>query len=202
MGKGQKGNYKHRQKQKQLACIALAVTLVIIIIVLAVLYFSLFKPKDPKVQVPTMQLLSLYPAGYPSAITSVNLTLILQVSMYNPNRATFYVQDGSTACLYYYGAQVGFAAVPPASIPAQSFITLSVGLTVEGSTPLQGPSLYGDVSSGILQISTSVTIMGKVTTLHIFSHHSNVVSKCNINVSLNIRGIESYTCQRSFSLDT
>lgn len=196
--KGEKGDLK---RQKQLACIALTVILVIIIIVLLVLYFTIYKPKDPKVQVPTMQLPSLYPAGYPSTITSVNLTLILQISMYNPNKATFYVQDGSTACLYYYGALLGFTALPTGAIPAQSFITLSVGLTVQGSTPLQGSYLYGAVSSGILQISTSVTIMGKVTTLNIFSHHSNVVSKCNINVSLNTRSIESYTCQKSFSLD-
>ncbi|KAH7302499.1 hypothetical protein KP509_23G075500 [Ceratopteris richardii] len=149
-----------------------------------------------------MQLLSLYPAGYPSSVTSVNLTLVLQVSMYNPNRANFHVQDGSTACLYYYGAQVGFAGLPTGTIPSESFVTLSIPLTVQGTAPLQGPQLYGDVSSGILHVTTAVTVYGKVTTLNIFTHHASVVSKCSIDVSLNSRGIESYTCQRSFSLET
>ncbi|MCO5612499.1 hypothetical protein L7F22_066767 [Adiantum nelumboides] len=202
MGKGGKGDYKRKQKVKKLACLALTVFLVIVIIILAVLYFSLFKPKDPRVQVPTMQLLSLYSAGYPTTISSANLTLVLQVAMYNPNRATFHVQDGSTACLYYYGAQVGFVSLPTGSIPSQSFVTLSIPLTVQGSAPLQGAQFYGDVSSGILQVSTAVTVFGRVTTLNIFTHHASVVSKCNINVSLNARGIVSYTCQRSFPLDT
>lgn len=202
MGKGGKGSYKDKQKVKKLVCIGITVFLVIVIIILAVLYFSLFKPKDPRVQVPTMQLLSLYSAGYPAAITSANLTLLLQVSMYNPNRAPFHVRDGSTACLYYYGAQVGFVTVPTGSIPSQSFVTLAISLTVQGTAPLHGVPLYGDVASGILEVSTSVTIFGKVTTLNIFTHHASVVSKCNINVSLNARGIVSYTCQRSFSLDT
>lgn len=201
MGKGQKGHSDdRRKKRKQAACILCTIILVIVIIVLAVLYFSLFKPKDPTVQVPTMQLISLYPSGYSVSITSVNISLILQVSMYNPNRATFYVQDGSTACLYYYGTQVGYAPVPPGSLPSQSYATVSVGLTVQGPTPLQGSYLSADVASGILQVSTSVTIIGKVTTLNIFSHNSDVISKCYINVSFNARGIEAYTCQKSYSL--
>lgn len=96
---------------------------------------------------------------------------------------------------------MGFAPVPPGSIPSQSCSTVSVSLTVQGPTPLQGSSLYADVASGILQVSTSVTILGQVTTLNIFSHHSDVVSKCGVNVSLLIRGIESYTCQSSYSID-
>lgn len=197
-----KGSCHKKQQQKQMICIACTIILVIIIIVLAVLYFVVFRPKDPNIQVPTMQLLSLYPVGYPVATTSANLTLNLQVSMYNPNKATFYVQDGGIACLFYYGTQVGFTPVPTGSVPGESFSTFSVPLTVQGSAPLQGPNLIADISDGILQVSTSVTIVGKVTTLNLFTHHSDVVSKCNVNVSFNVRGIEAYTCQRSYSLDT
>ncbi|MCO5570485.1 hypothetical protein L7F22_024207 [Adiantum nelumboides] len=148
-----------------------------------------------------MQLLALYPVGYPLAITTANLTLNLQVSIYNPNKARFIVQGGGIACLYYYGAQVGFTPVPTGSIPSESFSTISIPLTVQGSAPLQGTSLQSDVADGILQVSTSVTIMGKVTTLNLFTHHADVVSKCNVAVSFNARGIVSYTCQRSFSIN-
>lgn len=200
MGKGGKGSCQKKKQQKKIACVACTVILIIIIIILIVLYVAVFRPKDPRVQVPTMQLLSLYPVGYPLAITSANLTLNLQVSIYNPNRATFIVQDGGIACLYYYGVQVGFTPIPTGSIPAESFSTISVPLTVQGA-PLQGSNLVADVADGILQVSTSVTIVGKVTTLNLFTHHADVVSKCNINVSFNVRGIESYTCQKSFSID-
>ena len=200
MGKGGKGD-GDKKKTKQVACLACTALLVGILILLAILYFAVFQPKDPKIQVPTMQLLSLYPSGYPAATTSVNLTLNLQVSMYNPNRGTFIVEDGGVSCLYYYGSQVGFTPVPTGSIPAQSFSTVSIPLTVQGSAPLRGPNLVGDVQDGILEVTTTVTIMGKVTTLNLFTRHSNVVSKCNVNVSLNARGIMAYTCQKSYTLD-
>ncbi|KAH7438340.1 hypothetical protein KP509_04G010700 [Ceratopteris richardii] len=148
-----------------------------------------------------MQLLSLYPIGYPLPISTANLTLNLQVSIYNPNKGTFIVQDGGIACLYYNGAQVGFTPVPTGFIPAESFSTISIPLTVQGSAPLQGLYLQADIVDGILQVSTTVTIVGKVTTLNLFTHHADVVSKCNINVSFNSRGIQSYTCQHSFSID-
>ncbi|MCO5597360.1 hypothetical protein L7F22_051436 [Adiantum nelumboides] len=202
MGKGAKASYKHRQRQKQVACMVVLALLVAVVALLAVLYFTNFRPKDPKVEVPTMQLLSLYTAGYPAAITSANLTLNLQLSLHNPNKAPFYLLGGSSASLLYYGAAVGSTSLPPVTILAQSSTALSAALTVDGPTPLGGPHMYADVASSLLQVSTSVTILGKVTTLNIFSHHSKVVSNCDVSVSLDVRGIEAFTCQKAMSRDT
>lgn len=182
---------------------AMLAVLVAVIAVLAVLYFTTYRPKDPRVEVPTVQLLSLYTAGYPASVTSVNLTLILQISIHNPNKAPFYMQDGSTASLIYYDSTVGSARLPPGTILDQSSAILSAALSIGGPSPLlTGPQLVADVASGILHTSISVTILGKVTTLSIFSHHSKVLCICDISISLAIRGIESYACQRSNSINS
>ncbi|KAI5068880.1 hypothetical protein GOP47_0017225 [Adiantum capillus-veneris] len=202
MGKGGKGSYKHRQKQKQMACMVVLALLVAVVALLAVLYFTNFRPRDPKVEVPTMQLLSLYTAGYPATVTSANLTLNLQLSLHNPNRAPFYLLGDSAASLLYYGSAVGSTPLPPATVLARSSIALSAAVTVEGPTPLGGPHIYADVASAALEVSTSVAIVGKVTTLNMFSHHAKVVSNCNVSISLSVRGIESFTCQKAVSVDT
>ena len=136
--------------------------------------------------------------------------------MYNPNRADFFVDAGSTACLYYNDQQVGFTPIPPTSIPAQSFSTASIALSSSAPiTPLLNSNSYGpntpynpyngvNPQVQVLPLNTSVTIMGHVTTGSLFSHHSDLVSKCCISVALTsaVRPfIQSYTCERSYSLD-
>lgn len=200
MGKGSKGYCERRKQRQQAACILCTIILVIIIIILIVLYFALYKPKDPRIQVPIMQLAYLYPSGYPTALTSLNVTLRLQVSMFNPNRGTFHINENSTACLYYQGIQVGLASFPPGSIPPQAFSTIMVPLTVEDPGPLQGSYASITASSGLLQVSTSVTIIGRVTTLNIFHHDTDAICKCNVYISFSSRGIQAYTCDKSYSL--
>ena len=225
---------KSKKEKKQAGCILCTVLLLGIIILLLILYFSLFRPRDPKVQVPTMQLISLTQTGGGAAGVGGNpnrggggiiqsVTLNLQVSMYNPNRADFFVDAGSTACLYYNEQQVGFTPIPPTSIPAQSFSTASIALS--SSAPISpllssssnnnnnnnyGPNSPYDSYNGVnpqvqlLPLNTSVTILGHVTTGSLFSHHSDLVSKCCITIALTsaVRPfIQSYTCERSYSLD-
>lgn len=198
MGKGEHCNKKKKERQ-QAACILCTLILVGLLILLLILYFTLFQPKDPKVQVPTMQLLSFNTQGNPTTISSVSFSLTLQISMYNPNRADFTIEDGSTACLYYQGLQIGFTSIPSGTISAQSFSTASVVLSV--ANPIE---LNTGLAAGVLPVTTSVTIIGHVTTANIFSHHSDVVSKCKVIVSMNYPSrayIESYSCDKSFSIN-
>lgn len=198
MCEGNKASCKRRKKQQQAACVCCTITLVLILIIILILYFSVFKPSDPNVQVPMMQLLEItLPANQ-----SLSFNLDLQIAVYNPNHAAFYIEAGSTACVYYHGYQAGFTSISPSFIPSQSSSTFSVTLVAQASSPLQGIDyLNSDVASGTLPVTTSVTIMGEVTTLGTFSHHSDVVSKCNVYISVNYRAIQSYNCQSSYSLD-
>ncbi|KAI5078974.1 hypothetical protein GOP47_0006645 [Adiantum capillus-veneris] len=204
-----------KRERQHTACIVCTFLLVGFLLLLLILYFSLFKPKDPRVQVPTMQLLSYSPL---SNNIGASLSLNLQVTMYNPNRADFIIQDGSTACLYYNNQQVGFTPIPRATIPAQSFSTTSVRLSSSTPLPLipdayiapggtvndNGMPGMPEAAANVLPISTSVTIVGQVTTVDLFSHHSDVVSKCKVALSVGTSGsasIQSYSCQSSYSLD-
>ncbi|KAH7365838.1 hypothetical protein KP509_18G048500 [Ceratopteris richardii] len=204
MGKGGKGSYKHRQKRKQAVCAVALALLVGVVTLLAVLYFTDFRPRDPRVDVMDVQLLSLDapPAasptgGYPPV--SANLTLFLKLSLHNPNRASFHMQDGGSLSLVFHGTAVGSIPLQGgAVIPARSTKDFSVQLT---ATEQGGPHIYADAASSIVHVTSSVAIVGKVTTLSIFSHRSKVVSNCDINVSLIIRGIVSYSCQKNISLD-
>eukprot|EP00250_Pteridium_aquilinum_P008909 c18300_g2_i1 orf=222-800(-) len=185
----------HKKEKQQRACILCTLLLVGILILLLILYFTVFKPKDPRVQVPTMQLLSYTAQG-----GSASLSLNLQVSMYNPNRGDFIIEEGSTACLYYQNQQVGFTPIPTGTIPSQSFSSSTISLSSSSVIQLQD---YYAGSASVLPVTTSVTLIGHVTTANLFSHHSDVVSKCKVALSLSPPRsyIQSYTCQRSYSLD-
>ncbi|KAH7278455.1 hypothetical protein KP509_38G042000 [Ceratopteris richardii] len=203
-----------KKEKKHKACILCTLFLLGLLLLLITLYFALFKPRDPRIQVPTMQL-----AGFSTVqgASAASISLSLQVSMYNPNRADFIIQQGSTACLYYQDQQVGFASIAAGTIiPAQSFSTTSVSVSSSSPIPLAQSSGSGysgsssgylmndpaSSSAGLLPLTTSVTISGEVTTASLFSHHSDVVSKCKLWLSFGSSRayIQSYTCQSSYSL--
>ncbi|MCO5586012.1 hypothetical protein L7F22_039949 [Adiantum nelumboides] len=195
---------EHKRQRQHTTCIVCTFLLVGLLLLLLILYFALFKPKDPRVQVPSMQLLSY---SIVNGGAGSSLSLNLQVSLYNPNRGEFVVQEGSSACLYYEKEQVGFSPIPEAIIPALSFSTTSVRLS--SSSPIPDAAVddnYGDTlpTANVLPIATSVAIVGHATTVNLFSHHSNVVAKCKIGISLASSGsasVQSYSCQSSYSLD-
>ena len=101
---GRRGHCRREDEEwRQAACLLCTAMLVALIIVLIVLYFAVWKPRDPQLQLPTMQLLSLKTVrsgpgstasdALAAAVRVENVSLNLQVVLYNPNRGVFWVSE-------------------------------------------------------------------------------------------------------------
>ena len=237
---GRRGHCRREDGEwRQAACLLCTAMLVALIIVLIVLYFAVWKPRDPQLQLPTMQLLSLKTVrsgpgstasdALAAAVRVENVSLNLQVVLYNPNRGVFWVSEGSGACLYYSNRQIGFTPIWSESVPAQSLGTSTV--IVEAATPFiittgasQPPPTNNPTSSSspsyssqllppppptaspAFQLTSAVTIVGHVSTANgLFSHHAYIISKCHITIcfgdgsGLLAPFIHSYYCDRTYS---
>eukprot|EP00249_Psilotum_nudum_P005733 c19157_g1_i2 orf=942-1562(+) len=199
MGASQKGKSDHRSKQKKLAWVLCIAVVVIIIVIAAVIYYALFKPRDPRIAVQFVQLQSIYFGGFPETINTLNVTLVLGVWVHNPNRATFYFTN-NRAFLYFYGAEVGFTSIASGSIDSQLSKDLSVSLTVDAPNYIGGPFLKADVEAGMIPLTTGLSLAGHVTTLGIFSHYGSTASLCTVNISLVMHNIIDYTCAYDVSI--
>lgn len=166
---------------------------VIVLLILAIsLYFAVFQPKNFGVRVQRVRVNSLTFGGYPQ-INFVNVSLNLLVSVKNPNQATLYYSP-TTAYLYHRGAEVGQASISEGELQGKETQDLSIDLTTQAYNLMEGASLYVDLASNALLLTTYTVISGHVTVLGVFAHDAAIATNCTVDISFSTRNIQGYDC--------
>ncbi|TKY71039.1 hypothetical protein E2542_SST07334 [Spatholobus suberectus] len=125
------------------SCFVATVFLILLLMVAFIVYFTVFKPQDPKIAVSAVQIPS-----FSATNGNANFTFSQYASVRNPNRGTFSHYDSSLQLLYY-GRQVGFMFVPAGKIDAGRTQYMAATFTVQsfplgtGPTPVSGPAMWG-----------------------------------------------------------
>ncbi|KAJ0960159.1 hypothetical protein J5N97_002055 [Dioscorea zingiberensis] len=89
------------------SCFVAAAFLILLISTVAIVFFILFRPRDPTISVSAVQL----PGGFSGGNGTVSFTFSQYAAVRNPNRDAFSHYD-STLQLVYGGSQVGFMFIP------------------------------------------------------------------------------------------
>lgn len=174
------------KKKRYIQCCGCVVALFLILaVVVLVLFFTVFRIHDPKIRMNsvTIQRLELLPNG--SLRTDVNVTLLADVSVKNPNVATFKF-DNSTTLIYYGGSVVGEAIHLRGKAKARRTLRRNVTVVIIPDNIMDVPSLSSDINSGELNISSYTHISGRVKILNIIK--KNVVVKLNCSMTYRISG--------------
>ncbi|KAJ9148000.1 hypothetical protein P3X46_030099 [Hevea brasiliensis] len=156
--------------------------LLILAVTVLVLFFTVFHIKDPVVRMNTLTLdlePLLLPNGSFSFRTDANVTLLADISLKNPNFASFKFNNGTTTVLYG-GTVVGEARTPSEKAKARRTIHMNVTVNMIPEKILEVASWVKDAISGSLTVSTSTVIDGKVKILNIIKKHLAVEVNCTI----------------------
>ncbi|CAA6669215.1 unnamed protein product [Spirodela intermedia] len=179
-------------------CIAVAVaaTLVAIALVFVVLGFTVFRPRHAIATINSF-FLGVVQAGNSSfgIGVDVNATLLVDLSVTNPNRASFSYPRGGTAELFYRGNVAGVAAIPPGAIGARETLRMNVTLTVLAGRFIADSNVYSDILSGSLAVNTFTRIAGKVTVLGLLKLRTVAYTTCDVVVNVTSRSISSTSCK-------
>ncbi|XWS48869.1 hypothetical protein CRYUN_Cryun13aG0113500 [Craigia yunnanensis] len=174
------------KKRKYIQCCGCIAALFLIqAVVVLVLFFTVFRIQDPKIRMNsvTIQRLELLSNG--SLRTDVNVTLLADVSVKNPNVATFKFNN-STTLIYYGGMMVGKGIHLQGKAKARRTLRRNVTVEIVTEKILAVPSLMIDITSGALNISTYTRISGRVKILNIIK--KNVVVKFNCSMTYRLSG--------------
>ena len=179
--------------------LCLLVTLAVVIfllVLLLVLALTVFRARHAVTTVNSVRLASLN-AGLdlPNLSVDLNVTLILDITVYNPNHVSFSYPDGGTAELYYRSKLVGDAVIPGGEIGAKGTETIDVVLTVLGGRLIGDASVYADVIAGSVDLTTYTTISGKVAIFGVFKHHVVSYTTCDVTVNIQNRTVENSNCR-------
>ncbi|XP_043706709.1 uncharacterized protein LOC122656288 [Telopea speciosissima] len=184
-----------RSRRKSWLCLAWIFGFLLLVVVLVVILVStVFKPKHPVTAINSINVKGLKVSLGPALRVDLNLTLNLDISVKNPNRAGF-KYGNSSALLYYRGEVVGEAAIPPGNISPEGTAEMNTTVTVLADRLLYDSNFYSDVISGTLAFSTYTIISGRVNILNLFKHHLVSYTSCNVTVNLSNRSVNDSECR-------
>ncbi|KAA8520025.1 hypothetical protein F0562_014301 [Nyssa sinensis] len=148
-------------------------------LVAVVLFFTILKPKNPKVITQAVTLESIR-WGIP---LQLNVSLGVEVTVDNPNYGSFKYEN-STVYISYRGSIVAEAPITEDTIPAHR--KHDVGTTVEIMADKLIPDAHfrEDFAAGCLNFTSSTTLHGKATVLKLFKIKATTYSICDVSLFL------------------
>ena len=181
--------FHHRKYIKCCGCVTALI--LILAVTLLVLGFTVFWIKDPVIKMNSIKL------GGGSAVRSgTNLTLVADVSVKNPNVASFKFSNATTS-ITYNDTVIGQAWTPPGKVKARRTLRMNVTVEIIPDKILALSRLWGDVvSSRSINISSCTRIRGRVKILKIIKKHVVVKMNCSMTVNVTSREILAQSCKR------
>ncbi|KAI3698111.1 hypothetical protein L6452_31223 [Arctium lappa] len=172
----------------KIICAVTAILLIIIIITAVTLYYTLFKPKQPKITTQSVTLDSF--SQNLGDITDLNVTLGILVTINNPNYGGF-KYGNSTTYLTYRGDLVAEAPITEDSIPARGRHDVSMTVLVIGKRLITNPDFSKDLGTKVLNFTSTTTLKGKAIVLKVFKKKATTYSSCDISINIHYNNATS-----------
>ncbi|KAG8477456.1 hypothetical protein CXB51_029957 [Gossypium anomalum] len=180
---------KVRRKKLIRCCACIAAFFIILAVVIIVLIFTVFRVKDPIIKLNAVSLTNLDLINGSIPTTGSNISLIADVSVKNPNIASFKYSN-TTTTLYYYGTEVGDARGPGGTAKARRTIQMNITVDIMTDRVLASPNLTADLTSGTLTMISYSRIGGRVNMLNIIKKHVTVMMNCTVTVNITSQAIQ------------
>ncbi|XP_009786304.1 uncharacterized protein LOC107771828 [Nicotiana tabacum] len=194
----------HKKKRRRRRCIkccgcCIAGVLVLVVIML-VLGFTVFRVHSPSIRLNSVKIDGLsYLRSSSTLQPNVNLTVSADVSVKNPNAASFKFNKATTS-LFYHDVVVGEGLTPPGTAKARRTLPINVTVEVMVEKILSIPRLGNDLKSGEVSLSIYTRINGRVNILNIIKKSAEMKMSCKMTVDLKSQDVRDIDCNRIVSL--
>ncbi|KAJ6811928.1 uncharacterized protein M6B38_151410 [Iris pallida] len=160
-------------------------TVLVLGLVLLILSFTVLKVKDPTLTMNNMYVDRLAPGlGTWEHPLSLNATFTFDVSLRNPNVASFAYEDSATE-FYYLGQMVGVAYAPDGEVGARRTARMNATLDVMLDRVLQTNATASVVDGDALNLTSFTDIRGRVDVAGIYKRDIEVMLNCSMTLDLN-----------------
>lgn len=168
-------------------------------VVILILIFTVFRVKDPIIKLNGVTITKLELINNTIPKPGTNMSLTADVSVKNPNVASFKYTN-TTTTLYYQGKTVGEARGPPGRAKARRTMKMNITVVIITDQLISSPSLRNEVSSGLLTMNSFSKISGRVKIMSIIKKHVIVKMNCTMTVNITSQAIQKIKCKRKVSL--
>jgi hypothetical protein len=169
-----------RNKAALLCCGVVVALLVVVAVVFVALYFTVFRPRPPRVvakavrtEVSTLDILRFPPV--------INITVNVDVTVTNPNYASFRYGDVVTV-VRYHGDGVGQTVMPAGEIGARATETVGVKVEVDTVRVWVNPHFPMEAFQGVLPFESNTEVVGKAVVMGRFKIRASSEVACMVDV--------------------
>lgn len=177
-------------------CGCTSAVLVILGVILLVLFLTVFKVKDPKINLKNVTIMGLQGVDPTNLVPNTNLTIIADVSVKNPNIASFKYKNATTE-IYYENVLIGEAHIPQGNAKAKKTIEMKVTTNFLLDKISSVPRLAGDLTTGTLTLITKTSIRGRVEIIEIVKKTVGVKMDCSSTFNIANQSVQDQKCTKS-----
>ncbi|MCO5570574.1 hypothetical protein L7F22_024299 [Adiantum nelumboides] len=191
----------HKRRPCACCCLIFSCLILIVAIIIVILAFTVFKPKKAEVTVEKMELLNFKASLGGSGLIpspSVNITLAIDISLYNPNKASIKYSN-TTAMVYYYDDQVAIVGIPAGAIGSDASTTISTTFVMLADQLVSNSHLVNDFLAGSLPFTAKTKISGRVKVLFI-KRHVDITTQCRVVISVTNASVSNTDCENKVHL--
>ncbi|XP_062188830.1 uncharacterized protein LOC133892108 [Phragmites australis] len=167
-----------RRKPVLICCGVLVAVVVVLAAVFVALYFTVFRPRAPHVVATVVGTETLAFNVVPPVL---NLTMHVEVTVDNPNYASFRYGDVVTV-VRYHGAAVGQSVVLVGEIGARATQTITATVEVDTLKVIFTPYFPLEGIVGVLPFETATAVAGKAVVLGTFKVSARSEVVCEVTV--------------------
>lgn len=176
--------FHHSRRKYIKICGVFAAIILIFFVVIISLTFTIFQIRDPKIKMNSVTI-QRFEFANGTLRKDVNVSLLADVSVKNPNIAAFRFSNTTTE-IYYGGVLVGKGMFPQGVAEARRTLRRNVTVEIVPAKISAVPTMNLDLAAGEFNISSFTRIAGKVKILGFVKR--NVVVRLNCTMSYNVSG--------------
>ncbi|KAJ6710400.1 LATE EMBRYOGENESIS ABUNDANT PROTEIN [Salix koriyanagi] len=186
----------HKKRGRKCLKFWVSVTAIFVVLVTAVivLRFTVFRVQDPVIKMNGVTITKLELSNGSTPKPGVNISLIADVSVKNPNFASF-KYSSTTTTLYYDRQMVGEARNGPGQARARRTMRMNVSVDIIPDRIMSNPNLNADMSSGMLAMTTYTRVPGRMEIV-IVKRNIVVEMRCSMTLNITSQQIQTQKCKR------
>ncbi|KAI3933552.1 hypothetical protein MKX01_032657 [Papaver californicum] len=190
---------KLRRKNYVKCCGLCAVSVLIVVAVFLTLLFTLFL-RDPEIKMNNLMVVELkLISGTTLPDPKFNVSLVADVSMKNPNAATFKYSN-STTVLYYRENQIGEIPIPPGKAKPRRTQQMDLPFELDTARLYSTPDIQRDAISGVLDMTSKTRVIGKMKIFGFTKNNIVVKMDCKMSFNLTSLSIQDQKCKSKSSI--
>ncbi|EXC34335.1 hypothetical protein L484_006690 [Morus notabilis] len=186
--------FKALRKERTNKCfVYIFAGIVILGAILLIFALIVLRSKSPEIKLKSVTVKSLDYSTSPWP--SLNATLIATVAIKNPNFGPYRFGSNNSAVFLYGGGKLGEQRIRQGKATAKA--TKRVNVTVEIRTsrlPQGSNNLGGDLSSGMVNLSSYCKFTGRVHLIKIFENRKTAEMNCAMTLVLKTKMIKNLRC--------